>query len=153
MAARRRRSSAADLQKQLDQRTRELAEALEQQMATSEILRTVAHSSADIQSVLDAVCQNAVRLCEAHDSSFFRPDGDRLLLVAHHGPITQVESLPLVRGIPAGRSVLDKRTIHVADIQTQVPPSPPAEKAAARQDEPRQACTCDGARYANGRQI
>jgi two-component system NtrC family sensor kinase len=132
MAARRRRSSVADLQKQLDQRTRELAEALEQQMATSEILRTVAHSSADIQSVLDAVCQNAVRLCEAYDSSFFRPDGDRLLLVAHHGPITQVESLPLVRGIPAGRSVLDKRTIHVADIQTQADEFPEGSKLGQR---------------------
>jgi signal transduction histidine kinase len=132
MAARRRRSSVADLQKQLDQRTRELAEALEQQMATSEILRTVAHSSADIQSVLDAVCQSAVRLCQAYDSSFFRPDGDRLLLVAHHGPITQVESLPLVRGIPAGRSVLDKRTIHVADIQTQADEFPEGSKLGQR---------------------
>jgi hypothetical protein len=78
---------------QLDQRTRELAEAqkhlaeaLEQQTATSEILGTVAHSSADIQSVLDAVCQSAARLCQAYDSSIWRPDGDRLLLVAFQGP-------------------------------------------------------------------
>jgi hypothetical protein len=111
---------------QLDQRTRELAEAqkhlaeaLEQQTATSEILGTVAHSSADIQSVLDAVCQSAARLCQAYDSSIWRPDGDRLLLVAFQGPITQAGSLPLVRDYPSGRSVLDKRTVHIADLQTQ----------------------------------
>jgi hypothetical protein len=88
-AARRRGSSAADLQKQLDQRTRELAEArrhlaeaLEQQTATSEILGTVAHSSADVQSVLDTICQSdcarrtilpfGVRTATGSSSSHFR---------------------------------------------------------------------------------
>ena len=97
----------ADLQKQLDQRTCELAEALEQQTATSEILGILARSPTDVQSVLDAVCQSAARLCEAYDSTIWRPEGDQLLLVAHHGPITQVESIPLVRGSVVGRSVLD----------------------------------------------
>ena len=84
--------SYTDLEEKLARAQRERDEALEQQMATSEILRTVAHSSADIQSVLDAVCQSAARLCEAYNSAIWRPDGDRLLLVAHHGPITQVEN-------------------------------------------------------------
>src|ERR1700736_2485536 len=138
-AARRRGSTAANLQMQLDQRTRELAEAqkhlaeaLEQQTATSEILGTVAHSSADIQSVLDAVCQSAARLCEAYDSAIWRPDGDRLLLVAHHGPITQVETLPLVRGTFTGRTFLDKRTLHIADVQTQADEYPESSKIARR---------------------
>ena len=103
-AARSHGSSAADLQKQLDQRIHELAEfqkrlaeALEQQTATSEILGVVARSTTDVQRVLDAVCRSAARLCEAYDSAIWRPDGDRLILVAHHGPIT-VESLPLIRG-------------------------------------------------------
>jgi signal transduction histidine kinase len=124
---------------QLDQRTRELAEAqkhlaeaLEQQTATSEILGTVAHSSADIQSVLDAVCQSAARLCQAYDSSIWRPDGDRLLLVAFQGPITQAGSLPLVRDYPSGRSVLDKRTVHIADLQTQADEFPLGSKNARR---------------------
>src|SRR3984893_16654775 len=138
-AARRHVSSAVNLQKQLGQRTRELAqaqkqlaEALEQQTATSEILRTVAHSSADIQSVLDAVCQSAARLCQAYDSSIWRPDGDRLLLVAFQGPITQAGSLPLVRDYPSGRSVLDKRTVHIADLQTQADEFPLGSKNARR---------------------
>jgi GAF domain-containing protein len=136
---RRHRSPAADLQKQLDGRTRELAEtqkhlaeALEQQTATSEILGTVAHSSADVQSVLDAICQSAARLCQAYDSEIWRPDGDRLLLVAHHGPITQVETLPLERGTVTGRTVLDKRTLHIADLQTQADEFPLGSKLARR---------------------
>src|ERR1700738_2632706 len=128
--ARGRVSSAADLQKQLDQRTRELAEAREQQAATSEILGVVARSPTDIQPILDALCQSAVRLCEAYDSTIWRPDGDRLLLVAHCGPITQVESLPLVRGIVTGRTVLDKRTLHIADMHTQADEFPESSKLA-----------------------
>jgi hypothetical protein len=93
-------NSLVELNKQLEVRTRELAEArghfteaLEQQNATSEILDAVARSSTDVQIVLDTVCQSAARLCEAYDASIWFPDGDRLVLVAHHGPITQIEEL------------------------------------------------------------
>jgi signal transduction histidine kinase len=122
---------------QLEQRTRDLAQAQkqlaevqEQQTATSEILGTVAHSSANIQSVLDAVCQSAARLCQAYDSAIWRPDGDRLLLVAFQGPISQAESLPLVRDYPSGRAVLDKRTVHITDLQTQADEFPLGSKLA-----------------------
>ena len=118
-------NSLIELKKQLDVRTRELAEArghlteaLEQQNATSEILGAVARSATDVQIVLDTVCQSAARLCEAYDASIWCPDGDRLVLVAHHGPITQIESVPFFRGSVSGRSVLDKQTVHIADIQS-----------------------------------
>jgi GAF domain-containing protein len=118
-------NSLVELKKQLEEQTRELAEArgylseaLEQQNATSEILGAVARSSTDVQLVLDTVCQSAARLCEAYDASIWCPDGDRLVLVAHHGPITQIESVPFVRGSVLGRSVLDKQTVHIADIQS-----------------------------------
>src|SRR6516165_4451955 len=129
----------ADLQSQLDQRTCELAEAqkhldeaLEQQTATSEILGIVARSPTDVQSVLGAVCQSAARLCEAYDAAIWRPDGDRLLLVAHHGPITQVESVPLVRGSVVGRSILEKQTVHIADIQSRSDEFPVTSEYARR---------------------
>src|SRR5262249_27898736 len=96
-------NSLTELKKQLEARTRELGEArrhadkaqrqlaesqcqvreaLEQQNATSEILGAVARSSIDVQIVLDTMCQSAARLCEAYDASIWRPDGDRLVLVA-----------------------------------------------------------------------
>src|ERR1700730_11471831 len=131
--ARPQRSSAADLQKQLDRRTRELAEAREQQAATSEILGVVARSPTDIQPILDALCQSAARLCEAYDAVIRRPDGDRLILAAHYGPIPLVESLSLIRGMVSGRSVLDKRTLHIADVQTQADEFPEGSEDARRQ--------------------
>ena len=62
----------------------------------------------------------AAQLCEAYDSVIWRRDGDRLFLVAHHGTIPHGPigefTIPLVRGSANGRSVLDGRTVHVADI-------------------------------------
>src|SRR3984893_9328025 len=135
-----RSNSSADLQKQLDQRTHELAEArkhlaeaLEQQAATSEILAVVARSPIAVQSVLDAVCQNAARLCEAYDSTIWGPpDGDRIVPVAHYGPIAQIESVPLVRETVTGRTALDKQTLHIADIQAHTDEFPPTSKLARR---------------------
>jgi signal transduction histidine kinase len=129
---RRLRPSALSKDTEVARLTRERDEAREQQAATSEILGAVARSSTDVQLVLDSICESAARLCEAYDSTIFRPDGDRLVPVAHHGPITQIESLPLARGTVAGRTVLDKRTIHIADIQSKADEFPEASKLARR---------------------
>src|SRR6266478_5723070 len=79
-------------------RNRELTETLEQQTATSEILRVISSSPTDVQPVFDAVAQSAARLCEAFDAVIFRRDGDHLRLGAHHGPIPSHAALPLIRG-------------------------------------------------------
>jgi GAF domain-containing protein len=113
----------------------ETKEALERQTATSEILRVISSSPTDVQPVFDAIAQSASRLCGAFDASIFRVDGDRLAFVAHHGPIAQRHgdfSLPLVRGTVGGRSVLESRTVQVADLQNEDREFPDAVENARR---------------------
>ncbi len=83
----------------------ELKESLEQQTATSEILGVIASSPTDIQPVLDAVAENAARLCEATDAQITRVDGDVLRIVASHGSIA-VPSSARAEGIPIRRDIV-----------------------------------------------
>ena len=68
----------------------ELKESLEQQTATSEILGVIASSPTDIQPVLDAVAENAARLCDADDAQIFRVDGDVLRRWRRYGSMPRV---------------------------------------------------------------
>jgi signal transduction histidine kinase len=109
--------SYANLEQKVEDRTRELTESLDQQTATSEILGVIASSPTDIQPVLDAVAENAARLCEATDAQMFRVDGGHLQRVASYGSIPCSASLPIItRETPAGRAVLDRQGIHVPDL-------------------------------------
>ena len=65
----------------------ETKEALEQQTATGEILRVIASSPTDLQPVMEAVAENAARVCGATDSAIFRLEGEHLRLVARHGSL------------------------------------------------------------------
>jgi signal transduction histidine kinase len=104
--------------KELEERNRDLTEALEQQTATSKILRVIASSPTDLQPVLDAVAESAARLCDATEVSIFRRDGDILQRVANVGMVRAVDRVRITRGSVNGRALLDKQMIHVPDLAT-----------------------------------
>jgi two-component system, NtrC family, sensor kinase len=109
----------------------ELRESLQQQTATADMLKVISRSTFDLQALLKTLVGCAAQLCDAYDSAIWRPDGDRLLLVAHHGPIP-AETLPLIRGTVAGRTVLDGRALHIADLPTEDAEFPESSENARR---------------------
>jgi GAF domain-containing protein len=123
------------LLQELQERNRDLTEALEQQTATSEILRVISSSPTDLQPVMDAIAENAARLCDASDAVIIRLDGPRFFLAAHsglHETVPLGSPVPLSRGFPAGRAVLDRTTVVVADLAEVVESEFPETKALQR---------------------
>src|SRR5215831_6284668 len=117
---------------ELSQAGGEIAEAREQQSATAEILRVISSSPTDMQGVFQEIAASAARLCQAYDAVIRQVDGDALLLVAHHGPLPVAGTLPLLRGHLVSRAVLEGRTIHVADLQTETDEYPEGSDIARR---------------------
>src|SRR5262249_24858337 len=72
-------------------RTRELSESLEQQTATSEVLRVISSSPGELEPVFQAMLENATRLCEAPFGNLFLREGDAFRAAAVHAPPTTVE--------------------------------------------------------------
>ena len=108
---------------QLEARTRELVQAADQLAATSEVLRAISNSRLDPRPVLKAVAEHAARLCDADITQIFQIDGELLRVVASHGPIPsrlRGEALRITRGSVTGRSVIDRRTIHVHDLSAEL---------------------------------
>src|SRR5216684_581120 len=125
--------------KELEQKNRALSqahaqvtEALEQQTATAEILRVISQSPTDVQPVFDAIAHSAARLCEAFDVIVLRVQGDVLHLVAHHGEMPVDANIPLHRGTLGGRTVIERRLIHIRDLQAEVDDFPEGSAFARR---------------------
>src|SRR5262245_37795298 len=109
--------------KELEARNAALTESLDQQTATSEILRVISSSPTDAQPVFDVIIRNAVRLCGGLFGTLFRFDGERLHLVAHHNFTPEALALyGRIYPVPAahdellGPIVLEQRVMNVADV-------------------------------------
>jgi GAF domain-containing protein len=115
-----------------------LAESLEQQMATAEILRVISSSPTDLRVVLDTVAENAAHICGANDAQVFRLDGDVLRLVASYGAVpaatvAREQGIPISRGTVTGRAVVDRQIVHVDDLAAQVETEFPGARLYQRQ--------------------
>jgi GAF domain-containing protein len=107
---------------ELQARNRDLTEALEQQTATSEILRVIASSPTDLQPVFQTILDNGVRLCEAQNGAVFRFDGEVFRAVVWKNISPALSSFVQNTPIPPGRESalrrvgLEKRPVHIPDM-------------------------------------
>jgi len=131
--------SYADLEKKVDDRTRELTESLEQQTATSEVLRVISSSPGDLQPVFSAMLENAVRICDAKFGTLFQCDSETFETVALFGAPPAYAEFMRQRGSfqpPAGttldRLLRTKDLIRIADDSAESVPSAPTRLAGAR---------------------
>jgi signal transduction histidine kinase/HAMP domain-containing protein len=109
--------SYADLEAKVAARTMELSESLSFQTATSAILSVISRSPSDVRPVLEAIVETAAGLCEGFDATLLLRDGDVLRVGAHFGTIPlDFTEKEISRAWITGRSVVDRRSVHVDDF-------------------------------------
>jgi len=89
-----------------------VTEALEQQTATSEILRVISGSPTKLEPVFDAIVRSAAHLCEASDASLYQREGDAVRCMSNYGHVVSIkvgDTRPITRGTGSGRAILDRR--------------------------------------------
>jgi len=111
----------------VEARTRELSEALEQQTATSDVLKVISSSPGELQAVFEIMLAKAVELCEASFGAMWLVEGDGYRTAAMHGDLPQayierwrVGTLHLPKAdIPMVRAIRARETVHTADMRNE----------------------------------
>ena len=110
--------------RELEERNRDVTEALERQTATSKVLEVISSSPTDTQPVFDLIAESATRLCEGQFGVVFRFDGELLHLVGHHGLTSEHVEVwgrtfpkPPNEGTAIGRALLRRDTIEIPDVE------------------------------------
>ena len=104
-------------------RTEDLRESLQQQTATADVLKVISRSAFDLQTVLDTLVESAARLCEADEGTIFQPRDGAYRLAASCGltPVKKefLDGYPFSPGneTTVGRVLLEGRAIHIKDTQ------------------------------------
>src|SRR5207245_762951 len=108
--------------KELQASNRDLTEALEQQTATSEILRVISSSPTDVQPVFDVIVEQACRLCDAVVANAVRMDGDLMHNMAAFGFTPEAQAMvrrsfpqPPSRATMSGRAILERAVVEAED--------------------------------------
>src|SRR5262245_1045311 len=98
-------------------------EALEQQVATSEVLRVIRRSPTDVQPVFDMIAESAAKLCAAQFCFVYRFDGELLHFVAHHSVTPELSEInrrafpqPPSRRSVAARAILERSVVQIPDV-------------------------------------